>query len=69
MLIFFLAFFGMSFLINLIYKSNNTYVKQALEWLNNQSEAVIIIGAFAMAFLILLLSYTISVKLYKRREF
>ena len=69
MLIFFLAFFGMSLLVNLIYKSNNTYVKQALEWLNSQSETVIIIWAFVMAFLILLISYTISVKLYKQREF
>lgn len=68
-LVFLFALFGMSFLLKLAYTSENAYIRETIEFLNRQPKAVIITGAFVAAFFLLLISYAISLKLYKQREF
>lgn len=69
MILFVSIFCGIPFLVNFAPKPNSEFTKAFTTFLKNQSDVAIASGLLALSFVILLISYMISVKLYKRREF
>lgn len=67
---FFVFFFGISQLINYIYVNKNTgFVRKVLAFFESRSDYLIVLAITAVAALLLLISYTISLRVYKKREF
>ncbi|OPZ92130.1 MAG: hypothetical protein BWY74_01741 [Firmicutes bacterium ADurb.Bin419] len=70
MLLFFAFFFGLPLVINnIISKENNILKSGIFDAINKQSDAVIGFAVLVISIIILLLSYMLSIKLYKQREF
>ncbi|NLP13701.1 MAG: ABC-2 transporter permease [Clostridium sp.] len=69
MILFISIFFGAPLLVNFFSKPNSEFITAVVNFLKNQSDVAIASGLLALSFLFLLISYMISVKLYKGRDF
>lgn len=70
MVLFFSIFFGVPYLVNFITRNmDKATVFSLINFFNKQSDAVIALSLLLLSFGVLLVSYTISVNLYKWREF
>ena len=68
--IFFAFFFGVSQLINYIYAKRNVgFAGKAFAFFENKPDYLIALAIIAAAALLLLISYMISLRVYKKREF
>lgn len=69
-MLFLIFFFGATMLINNIsINMNNSFFSKALDIIKNQSDAMIGFSIVGLSIVMLFVSYMISVKLYKQREF
>jgi len=69
-ILFFGFFFGISFLIDILKDyQGSALLKNITEFLQNKSDAVIAAVILALVFIFLSISYYISLKFYKNREF
>ncbi|MBS4008344.1 MAG: ABC-2 transporter permease [Clostridium sp.] len=69
-ILFFMFFFGGNTLAEAVYKNQESaLIKQLLQSVDAQPDAVLVIGLLFLIMVILYVSYLISLKIYMRREF
>jgi ABC-type transport system involved in multi-copper enzyme maturation permease subunit len=69
MILFLAFFFGTPFLIDFVSKADSEVTMAVGTFLKNQSDAVIAFELLALSLVFLSISYGISVRMYKKREF
>ncbi len=69
MILFLSIFFAAPYVVKFFSKPESAFAVKIINFLKNQSDIAIVSGLLASFFIILLISYLISVKMYKGREF
>lgn len=70
MFIFFAFFFGVPSLVNLVYANKNSgFIMAVTDFFNNQPDVVTGLIILAAVSIMLIMSYMLSLKFYKKREF
>lgn len=69
MILFLSIFFGAPYIVNFFSKPESTFAVKVINFLKNLSDIAIASGLLAVSCIIIFISYLISVKMYKGREF